>query len=442
MNGDDHHIKHARMLLGQGRHDLARGPLREALGQDPDDAEATRAAGLVPPAGRRVRPGDRAGPAGHRAGPRRAVLPFRPGQCLPRPRHAQGRDAPRRGGTPPRPRRRRPLAPALERPREHQLLRESLDAAERGLSLDAEHAGCSHMRVIALRGLGRGAEAADANRGLLGREPDSAAHANAGWTSWHRSQIRQAKTHFREALAWTRRWTGPSRASSRRSRPPTRSTASTCTPHALDGHQALPCSGRSSSACGSASGSSAPPWPTTRRSSPCSCRSWSPTSRSCCSPGCASSSTSCCWSTRSGATPWTATTGTPPWASARCLPSRGLGPLLDHRQPAGVHRRAAGLVLRGAGRGRRARQALDASPHHGPRRGRAAGARPAGGLRLRRPRVLCDGLCLDAGVELRQLHARGAQALAPQLGAILASIAFRVRSSSSPPSGTPPAPAR
>jgi tetratricopeptide (TPR) repeat protein len=201
MNGDDHHIKHARMLLGQGRHDLARGPLREALGQDPDDAEASALLAWCHLQADEYAPATELAQRAIALDPGEPFFHFVLGNVfldrdMPRDAMRHAEEALR-------------LDPADA---DHWRLlssvhgstkrwRESLDAAERGLSLDAEHAGCSHMRVIALRGLGRGAEAADANRGLLGREPDSAvAHANAGWTCLHRSQIRQAKTHFREAL--------------------------------------------------------------------------------------------------------------------------------------------------------------------------------------------------------------------------------------------------
>lgn len=77
----------------------------------------------------------------------------------------------------------------------------ALDAALEGLSHDAEHAQCGHLRTMALTKLGRQQEAVASVDAALVREPDDAfAHANKGWALLHQSKPREALEHFREAL--------------------------------------------------------------------------------------------------------------------------------------------------------------------------------------------------------------------------------------------------
>jgi tetratricopeptide (TPR) repeat protein len=90
----------------------------------------------------------------------------------------------------------------------------ALEAAERGLQLDAEHAPCSNLRAMALVKLGRADEAQATVAGTLARQPESAlSHANLGWVLLNQGQAHQALEHFREALrldptsAWARNGT-------------------------------------------------------------------------------------------------------------------------------------------------------------------------------------------------------------------------------------------
>ena len=194
-------MAHARMLLGQRRYDLAKGPLGEALALDPDNAEACALLAWC-----HLQEDDYA-PATELA--KRAVAleadeptnHFILGQVyfdrdMPAEALQHAEEALRLDPTAPDHWR---LLSGIQASKKQ--WRDALSSAEQGLEFDPENAGCAHMRVVALRGLGRGAEAAAADKGLLSREPDSAiAHANAGWTCLHRSQIKQAKVHFREAL--------------------------------------------------------------------------------------------------------------------------------------------------------------------------------------------------------------------------------------------------
>lgn len=79
--------------------------------------------------------------------------------------------------------------------------RQSLEAAERGLQVDAEHVGCANARAMALVHLGRKDEAGATIDAALSRDPENAfTHANMGWALLHRGRHEQAMEHFRESL--------------------------------------------------------------------------------------------------------------------------------------------------------------------------------------------------------------------------------------------------
>lgn len=78
---------------------------------------------------------------------------------------------------------------------------EALDAAERGLQIDAEHVDCANLRALALVQLGRRGEAGQALDAALAKDPEnSLTHANLGWTHLHAARPREALESFREAL--------------------------------------------------------------------------------------------------------------------------------------------------------------------------------------------------------------------------------------------------
>lgn len=77
----------------------------------------------------------------------------------------------------------------------------AFDAATEGLTLDAEHQACNHLRSMALTKLGRQGEAVASTDQLLARDADNPmAHTNKGWALLHQGKPRQALEHFREAL--------------------------------------------------------------------------------------------------------------------------------------------------------------------------------------------------------------------------------------------------
>jgi tetratricopeptide (TPR) repeat protein len=77
----------------------------------------------------------------------------------------------------------------------------AFDAAEKGLSFDAEHEDCGNLRTLALTRLGRKREAIANVDESLARNPDDAfAHANKGWALLHQGKPKPALEHFREAL--------------------------------------------------------------------------------------------------------------------------------------------------------------------------------------------------------------------------------------------------
>jgi tetratricopeptide (TPR) repeat protein len=77
----------------------------------------------------------------------------------------------------------------------------AFDAAMEGLTHDAEHQACNHLRTMALTKLGRQGEAVASIDQLLARDADNPmAHTNKGWALLHQGKPREALEHFREAL--------------------------------------------------------------------------------------------------------------------------------------------------------------------------------------------------------------------------------------------------
>jgi tetratricopeptide (TPR) repeat protein len=195
------HQQRARVLVEQGRYDLAEKELRQALAADPDDGychallalclceqekydaatdEAKRAIGLAPDV-----------PFSH----------FLMGRVLLERNHfpeaAAAADQALR------------LDPSNA---DHYWLRGAIDLqqrdwsaalrnAEGGLAQNPEHIGCNNLRALALVKLGRNAEAGATIGSALARDPDNAfTHANQGWALLHQRDHRKALEHFREAL--------------------------------------------------------------------------------------------------------------------------------------------------------------------------------------------------------------------------------------------------
>lgn len=79
--------------------------------------------------------------------------------------------------------------------------REALEAAETGLSLDAEDSACASARVLALERLGRVFDAVGEADRAVRNDPDSSdAHAGLGWAKLRAGKYREAQESFREAL--------------------------------------------------------------------------------------------------------------------------------------------------------------------------------------------------------------------------------------------------
>jgi len=77
----------------------------------------------------------------------------------------------------------------------------ALDSCHEGLQFDAEHAGCTNLRSMALTKLGRQQESiTTADKSLAQNPDDEMAHANKGWALLHEGKPRPALDHFREAL--------------------------------------------------------------------------------------------------------------------------------------------------------------------------------------------------------------------------------------------------
>ena len=79
--------------------------------------------------------------------------------------------------------------------------KDALEAAERGLMMDAEHVTCTNLRAMALNKLKRRVEADDSIAAALARDPENPlTHANRGWSLLEQGQHKRALESFREAL--------------------------------------------------------------------------------------------------------------------------------------------------------------------------------------------------------------------------------------------------
>lgn len=78
---------------------------------------------------------------------------------------------------------------------------QTLDDCQRALALNPEETEAINLRATANRGLGRTEEgAADIEQALKINPYDAYSHANLGWTRLQQGDLKQAETHFREAL--------------------------------------------------------------------------------------------------------------------------------------------------------------------------------------------------------------------------------------------------
>ena len=85
----------------------------------------------------------------------------------------------------------------------------ALKSADGGLAIDPDDETCLNLRAAALTKLGRHADAAATLEGALEKHPEDAlSHANRGWTLLHENEPRKAIEHFRESLRLdpTREW--------------------------------------------------------------------------------------------------------------------------------------------------------------------------------------------------------------------------------------------
>lgn len=195
------HLTRALLLLRQSRPELAESELRQALLADPNDPLAHAYLSLA------LAEQDKLGPATDEA---KAAIAASPD--LPLGHHALAVALRRRNRldeAKPAIREAIRLDPEnadhwaelaqieLDR-RDWQV---SLEAAERGLTIDPEDVACTNLRAMALVKLGRRAEAGATINAALARNPDDpVTHANQGWTLLHAGEPRKAMEHFREAL--------------------------------------------------------------------------------------------------------------------------------------------------------------------------------------------------------------------------------------------------
>ena len=79
--------------------------------------------------------------------------------------------------------------------------KKALESANAGLEQDPEDEDCLNLRAVALNHLGRSQEAADTVHGALERNPESSwSHYNRGMTLLHQGDPKRALLHFQESL--------------------------------------------------------------------------------------------------------------------------------------------------------------------------------------------------------------------------------------------------
>jgi tetratricopeptide (TPR) repeat protein len=195
------HLTRAQLLYHQSRYDLAEAEVRRVLGQMPHDAAAHALLALC------LVHQDKLDEAEQEVG---QAIVLEPAWAYPhycrsivlehRNRLADAEAAAREAIQlePLDPDYSAQLAATLFRQEKWQA---AYDACLEGLSHDAEHKACNHLRTMALTKLDRQSEAVASVDVSLQRDPDDAmAHTNKGWALLHQRKHREALEHFREAL--------------------------------------------------------------------------------------------------------------------------------------------------------------------------------------------------------------------------------------------------
>lgn len=198
------YLERARLLFGQDRRDLAEKELRQAIGHDPNEAQAYALLALCLVDADTVKDAAEAKECAQRAvglSPDTAFNHYvlsRVMLTLNSPDKARVSINEALRQDPSEPQYWALLAQLELNLKNH---RAALAAAEQGLTFDAEHEGCVNLRAIALTNLGERGEATKAIAETLRRNPlNAASHANMGWTLLHQGKPRQAMEHFRESL--------------------------------------------------------------------------------------------------------------------------------------------------------------------------------------------------------------------------------------------------
>ncbi len=191
----------ARLLQGQERYELSERAWREVLGEDPNDAEAHACLALCLCEREQLDEAEREAGIAIGAAPDQPFTHYALSRVLrQRNRFAEAITA---------------ISAAIRLDPEdadyravlanihavQQQWRKCLEAADRGLALDARHLGCANLRALSLTHLDLKDEAAATIAGALAQAPNnSLTHTNQGWALLHAGDAATALVHFREAL--------------------------------------------------------------------------------------------------------------------------------------------------------------------------------------------------------------------------------------------------
>jgi tetratricopeptide (TPR) repeat protein len=218
------HLERALVLFHQSRLDLAEGELRQELAEDADQPQARGLLALCLAQGGHFVEAQREAERAVQQGPDLALAHYALATVL------QGTD--RLEEAEPAVQeslRLEPLNPAyfaLQAGIRFQQRRwpAALEAAERGLAVDAAHTGCANLRALALVKLGRTGEA----RPWRGTRKMPSAMPTWGGSCWNRGSRPAPWSISAKRSSLIPAWSGPGPASWRRSRPGTWCTGRCC----------------------------------------------------------------------------------------------------------------------------------------------------------------------------------------------------------------------
>lgn len=195
------HLQRAMLLFGQQRLDLAEPELRQALGEDPENASAHAMLALCMARRRELKGALEEARLAVGIAPDDSYTHYVLACVLDDLHEFDEAEASIRQSIALDPHDADPRALLASLHFQRHRWKDALAAAEEALEQDPEHVPANNLRAMSLVKLGRKAEAGQTIDSALARDPENAVtHANMGWTLLHQNDSRAALDSFREAL--------------------------------------------------------------------------------------------------------------------------------------------------------------------------------------------------------------------------------------------------